>query len=73
MMTLYWSFYTYKFKKSMEKSTSLQRLEALVAGETSTWLQDAESRLANEAWLDRSSEIAIAVLFTIDDRRHRLF
>lgn len=48
-------------------SDNLKNFKKLVSNEVSPWLQEAEEDLANEAWLMRSSHIAIRIL----DEIHR--
>ena len=41
---------------------SLEKIKALAANETSTWLEDAKARQANKDWAKRSFKIAVRIL-----------
>jgi len=45
------------------------KLKGLASKESSPWIEKAEWRVANEAWLDKSAKIALTILRTIRERK----
>lgn len=50
----------------MTEKTVYEKMEALASKEVSGWYEKAKWHIENEAWLIRSSDIALRVLSTLD-------
>ncbi len=52
----------------MKNRENLDKFKNLVSKETSGWIQDAQWRQKNEAWLAKSFQIAVRVLYILRER-----
>lgn len=52
----------------MKTESVKDNLNQLAAGESSNWLEEAEWREANEAWLNKSADIAFKVLRALREK-----
>jgi ribosome-binding protein aMBF1 (putative translation factor) len=52
----------------MQSENAKDKLNTLAAGESSNWLEKAEWSQANEAWLNKSADIALKVLRALREK-----